>query len=91
MFSFFDNRLIIVLEIHTILFGVYAGIIKENCTLFDSREIIEISTNLPTDMHFESSAELLPELHAEIRSELPAKLHAELIPSRRISKFTVQA
>ena len=31
------------------------------------------------------------ELHAEIRSEWPAELHAESFPSRRISKFTVQA
>ena len=50
-----------------------------------------ISTTLPTELHFESSAEILPDLCAEIRSELPAEWPAELRPSRRILTFTVQA
>ena len=44
-------------------------------------------------MQFESAvpAEIRSEVLTEIRSELQAESPAESIPSRRISKFTVQA
>ena len=69
------------------------GVLKENCTFFERRQIIEISTKLLADIQFESSvpAEVSSEVLAEIRSELHAESPAESILSRRISKFAVQA